>query len=269
VQLDQAHIAIHERSFGDNLDLALHVLRRHGGPLAMCAIVLIAPLAVANHLLLELARPDSFTDTLTGDVYYWLVVLVLIEAPVATALVTLYLGQALFVERPTPKPLASAFVSCLPQLLLLQVFMRLILIPPLITWIVPFGMWPYLNEVILLERNPLSGSGGRLSTMKRNAQLHRGASSEFMARALLAFCAASLLVTAVVLSENFLLENLFGLEADWTLSVIELQAGLWLVVVYFTVARYLSYLDQRIRYEGWEVELFLRAERERLTRNRA
>jgi len=51
--------------------------------------------------------------------------------------------------------------------------------------------------------------------------------------------------------------------------VLALQGVLWTVVVYFTVARFLSYLDQRIRNEGWEVELFLRAQRERLTRQTA
>ena len=42
--------------------------------------------------------------------------------------------------------------------------------------------------------------------------------------------------------------------------------ALWLVVGYFAVARFLGYLDLRIRREGWEVELVMRAEQARLTR---
>ena len=44
------------------------------------------------------------------------------------------------------------------------------------------------------------------------------------------------------------------------------QLALWIVVAYFTVVRFLGYLDLRIRREGWEVELIMRAERARLSK---
>ena len=49
-------------------------------------------------------------------------------------------------------------------------------------------------------------------------------------------------------------------------SVVRLVGflALWLVVAYFSVVRFLSYLDIRIRREGWEVELVMRAENQRL-----
>ncbi len=75
-----------------------------------------------------------------------------------------------------------------------------------------------------------------------------------------------MLITAIDWTETFLLKNLFGFEPDWIARIIELQVAMWLVAVYFTAVRFLGYLDQRIRNEGWEVELFLRAERDRLTR---
>ena len=43
-----------------------------------------------------------------------------------------------------------------------------------------------------------------------------------------------------------------------------LPIAVWLVVGFFTVVRFLSYLDLRIRREGWEVELSPRAEAARL-----
>ncbi len=55
-------------------------------------------------------------------------------------------------------------------------------------------------------------------------------------------------------------------DRDQTLFVYCLPVGVWLVVSFFTVARYLCYLDLRIRREGWEVELQLRAEAEHLAR---
>ena|SRR5438552_10403730 len=43
-----------------------------------------------------------------------------------------------------------------------------------------------------------------------------------------------------------------------------LPVALWIVMSYFNVARFLSYLDLRIRAEGWEIELRMRAEANRL-----
>jgi hypothetical protein len=154
----------------------------------------------------------------------------------------------------------------LPQLVVLQVLLRTVLIFPVMTWVVPYGIWPYLNEVILLERNPLLSRQGNVSTLKRNMNLHRNNNGEFLLRAVGAGILAALLIASLWLTQRTLLDTLFGFRAPWGGQVVAFQAVLWLVVVYFTVARFLSYLDQRIRTEGWEVELFLRAESDRLTR---
>ena len=53
---------------------------------------------------------------------------------------------------------------------------------------------------------------------------------------------------------------------DWTTFVIFPQVAIWIVMGYSTVVRFLSYLDLRIRNEGWEIELKMRAEAARLTR---
>jgi hypothetical protein len=55
---------------------------------------------------------------------------------------------------------------------------------------------------------------------------------------------------------------------DWSFSPLMIQLflplAMWMTAVYFAVVRFLSYLDIRIRQEGWEVELRLRAEAVRL-----
>ena len=43
-----------------------------------------------------------------------------------------------------------------------------------------------------------------------------------------------------------------------------LPVAMWLVFAFFAVVRFLAYLDLRIRREGWEVELMMRAEHTRL-----
>ena len=52
-------------------------------------------------------------------------------------------------------------------------------------------------------------------------------------------------------------------QATYTLCC---PLALWIVIGYFAVVRFLGYLDLRIRREGWEVELMMRAEQTRLTR---
>jgi hypothetical protein len=53
-------------------------------------------------------------------------------------------------------------------------------------------------------------------------------------------------------------------DVSWQLSWFDVQvvypACLWLVVAFMSVVRFLNYLDLRIRHEGWEVELLMRAE---------
>jgi hypothetical protein len=266
VQLDRSRIAISERSWADNLDLALHVLRSFGGPLLVCAVLVILPLAALNHLFLQQLFPDLWAEDEEVGIIYWLACLVMIEAPLATAPMTLYLGQALFNEKPEPRTVARDFASCLPQLLLLQVLLRVVLILPVITWIFPYAMWPYLNEVILLERNPLVARGGRLSTLKRNSLLHRGTFADNIVRAIGAALLSVLLIAALYMSLDMLSRHLLGLEPSAVGWLVETQLAFWIVTVYFAVVRFLSYLDGRIRNEGWEVELLLRAQRTRLAR---
>jgi len=268
MQLDRAQISIHERSWSDNLDLALHVIRRYAPAIVAFGLMGILPAAVANHLLLAPTAADELSDNPIG-LYYTLVLLVLIEAPLATALVTIYLGQALFVDRPSTRTIFHTFRACVLQMFLLQFLLRALMIFPLITIIFPYGFWPYLSEVILLERNPLVSRGGQISTLRRSARLHRGNSGQFMLEGFGTLCIAVLLTLSLSLTGNFLAGNLFGISLHEVGRLVVAQGAMWLVAVYFTVARFLNYLNQRIRDEGWEVELNLKAERDRLERQLA
>jgi hypothetical protein len=266
VELDQARIAICERTWLENLDLALHVMRTHGGRLAVCAVAGILPWAVLNYALLAGSVSELYFEEDWGVVYYWIMILVMVEAPLATAPITLYLGQALFVERPSGRKIAREFLACLPQLIVFQFLLRALLILPIVTWFVPYVLWPYLSEVILLERNRMFGGRGGVSTLARSGALHRGNGGEFLLRGVGAMWLAPLLIVALFTAQGLLLSGLLGFEGGAFAQATAFQGVVWLVTVYFTVARFLCYLDQRIRNEGWEVELSLRAQRQRLVR---
>ncbi len=262
MQIDRTRIAIRERSWSDNLDLALQVIRTYFGGLMTAALAGVLPMVLLNYVIIAVFGNRLDEDSSFGAIFL-AVLLVLVEAPLATAPLTLYLGQALFVEHPSGKRVARDLVTCLPQLLLFQLFLRNLLIFPIVA---AYALWPYLNEIILLERNPITSRGGQMSTAKRNSLMHHGGSGDNIARAILGGMLALLLVFAIWNSQAMFFDLLLGLKQGWVARVLALQGVLWTVVVYFTVVRFLRYLDQRIRNEGWEVELVLRAQRERLTR---
>ena len=80
-----------------------------------------------------------------------------------------------------------------------------------------------------------------------------------------AVCVGSLLVFSLWGSIWFFGVLLVGKwELDPSTETVRFELALWFVVGFFTIVRFLSYLDLRIRREGWEVELVVRAERTRL-----
>ncbi len=65
----------------------------------------------------------------------------------------------------------------------------------------------------------------------------------------------SALWCAITLSERFLVGVLFGQwSVGWWDFWIFLPLNLWFSAILATIFRFLSYLDARIRLEGWEVE---------------
>jgi hypothetical protein len=277
MQLDKTLIAIRERGFLDILDLALRVWRARLAAIWFVAAVGILPFAIANHLLLEgmvwgfdLLSADQPPDELVlGWMLYLYIVmlLVLIEIPLATAPLTLYLGQMAFSQRVDGKRVALETLKSLPQLALLQGVGRTMLAPWGITCFLPMVLWPYLNEVILLERNPLlrRKSSDQPTTLQRLSKLHAPNAGDVILRGLGSMTLGPLLVAALWIS-TWMIHSL--LVEDWRLTMasatIYFQGAIWSVAVLFTIVRFLSYLDLRIRNEGWELELRMRAESLRL-----
>ncbi len=122
---------------------------------------------------------------------------------------------------------------------------------------------PFAPEMLMLERSPLkkpkNGFGVKYST--RSSNLHHPLSSELFGRAIVMAFVFSALWCAITLSERFLVGVLFGQwSVGWWDFWIFLPLNLWFLAILATIFRFLSYLDARIRLEGWEVELRLKAE---------
>lgn len=260
MQLDRTRIAIRERSGLDILDLSLHVLRSHARPVAWYTLAGALPLTIFNYALLY--NVDDLPTLLV-----WTTLLMLVELPFANAPLTLYLGRALFDDEPTPGEIARDFRQSLSQLVLFQLILRAVLIVPLF---LPYALWPFLSEIVLLERNPLSShKKGEMTTMRRNTALHEAEGGVIV----WGLIACMMLLVAAMLVASFWLSwwqvvSLLTMNDEFNrpLVAVGLPLSIWVVSAYFTVVRFLSYLDVRIRREGWEVELLLRAQRARLMR---
>ncbi len=266
---DSTHIAIRERGFAEVLDLALQVCRAHAVPLLLALVVGAAPWAVLNGALLY--GMGALEDLeWEGPVPYGflLTLLVILETPLATAPMTLYLGQVTFADRIDARKMAVDYLRSLPQMIWSQGIIRALCIPMMVTMLLPYAGWPYLSELILLERNPVfAGKHKRLTTRKRSKHLHGGSSGDLLSRWLISAMAGSLMVLAVGGGFYSLVSQLINVQFGQIASLTVLYPlSLWLVVGFFAVVRFLAYLDLRIRREGWEVELTMRAEAERLAR---
>ncbi len=266
--LDDHRIVIRERGYLELLDLSLRVFRNQAGPLCVALLAGVGPLVVLNAWLLNGAAAVPPGSGPPWKFLIMMLVAVLWEAPLATAAATMCLGRALFNQPLPARRIAREFLQSLPQLIIYQVLLRGLLLATVVGSFLPFVANPYLNEVILLERNPWQAEGtNSISTGRRSSTLHHGQGGDVFARWLLNMAIGLILVAAIWGSLAAAAQWLLN-EQDWTgpFYTCLYPVALWIVVDYFTVVRFLAYLDLRIRREGWEVELLMRAELDRWTR---
>jgi len=299
VQLDSTRIAVRERGLLDIFDLSLQVSRAHGARLFPLLALGVAPLMLVNHLLIGWMMSGEFRETIfyadeIGTIarFVWdMSVLIMIEAPLASIFATAYLGQAMFVDRPPVWQMMIDVLKMLPRVAWCQLLVRGVLpVWLLLLSLDPFGdldptievvllgflaiyvaalrFWrPFINEIILLERNPLaSRQPNTLTVSRRSTQLHSPSAGDLFFRGLTT-CLIAFLLTLAVFGTFLFISGVF--LNQWRAGPLAIgivfPLSMWLVVGYLTVVRYLSYLDLRIRQEGWEIELRVRAEAARLT----
>ncbi len=293
MRLDRTRIAVRERSQTEILDLSLLVLRTFLVPIVGLVVVIAMPLMLLNWWLIQWMAADLMEESAIGRYVWTMSLLVYTEAPLAGILATLYLGKVTFYEQPTLKTLLGDAGTLAHRILWTQVILRGVL---LFIWLVTtldvddsystvegflpfvcFGLFvwrslrPYVNEIVLLERSPLSsGQSGPISIGKRSHRLHAPNAGDLFGRGITLVPLAIALGLGLLGSIWFLIAT-FTNSWDWgPLMVHVVVPGvLWLLMVYMTVVRFLSYLDLRIRREGWEVELQMRAEVARMTQRMA
>lgn len=288
MQLDRTRVAIRERGTLEICDLALHVMRAFSPALLVMLAVGIVPVMLINRLALGWMTEDLVPWTFVR--YVWVMsLLVFIQAPLATSVATVYLGDAMFLEKPTLRAVLKNLSKLSGRIFVCQGLLRGVLPAWLLAaTLSPFettpgdvllpllamalfllrALRPYVSEIVLLERNPLRSRDQRAITIgRRSAKLHNPNSGDLLARYLAIALLTVLLVIVVLFGIWFIAGTVLG---DWrwgpVMLHVVLPGAMWLVAGYMAVVRYLAYLDLRIRREGWAVELQLRAEANRLQR---
>lgn len=301
MQLDKTAIAITQRSLDDLLDLGLAVMRRYGMTLLKPALFGILPFALLNVLLLW--SITSFGDGSAGIdrtailQYIWLMlVLVYLEAPLALSGVTIVLGNIMFglpisresiLETLKKQAIATIWVLGFARM----TFPLILFIASIVIlqarraemdafasfWITMFflivfavrSFRPFAPEILLLEKCKLSKSKGGeaasgISYSARSSRLHAAGGELFAMTLMVGFVASAFLLASIIFS-TFLIGALVGKWGwGWWMDLIFYPLGLWLIALWGTVMRFLIYMNMRIRGEGWELELKLKAEARRI-----
>lgn len=265
----------------DLLDLGVRVSVAYLGPLLWWLLTAVMPLAALNWWLLAWMVVDSPDPEDVARFIAAMICLIVIEAPLASIFLTSFIGQAVFLARPRAREVFQSVATAAWRIVWCLVLCRGIGLAWLLAFYIPReegysgqeffllmlafvvlavrAFRPYLNEIILLERNPLrTDNPHKLTIRQRNSALHSPSSSDLFGRWMAAACVAVPLTLSTILSIWFC----FGmLLFDWTWGPVMIQvcvpAAMWLVVGYFAVVRFLTYLDLRIRREGWEVDLIM------------
>ncbi len=292
MKLDQTFISIRERDLLETFDLAILVTRQHLKNLLGLLFLNALPWVLFDWLLLFQYSVGMDTDSESYLFYFQMTLLVISQASIGTALITGYLGQAMFVERQSimqtyrqffRKPVLFGWVHGVIRLVVpisaLLVLANLNIDDP------AAGVWiflvvlligiqgfirafrPFVNEVVLLEKTPYKRvSDGRINFGTRMLALHQGASADLVARAFAMLFFAPLLFFS--LFGSFCLADYYLLlqaGIDFPIKTIYWTIALWMVAGFVAVVRFLFYIDTRIRQEGWAIELKMRAEGLRLS----
>jgi hypothetical protein len=242
-------VQIRERSYLEVLDLALVVIRHRPVTIGLAALAGAAPFVALNDWLMS--DPDFPFGAF--------LLLLALEAPWATAPLTIVLGGLMFGERPPVGRVLKTLWRALPSMVLFQGLVRAVLLGTIFLFPLVPSRLSFLNEVILLER------GRWWSAIRRSASLSGLRGGELFGQWLAQLFFGTIFVLCFWEGTGVALSALTTDKMTWeTPSWADalgprFQLGVWLAVVFFGVARFLNYIDQRIRMEGWEVELHLRA----------
>jgi hypothetical protein len=294
MQLDHTHVKVRLRTMAEIGDLALIMVRRYPSALLIGFVAgaflwALADLFVLGCIpIMESGYGLDDEEAMVEIFRYlaWMGLLVMLQAPAAGVLSTLYLGLAVFEQRPTWSAVRDEAKRqfkrwfwklgivrfALPPVVLLalrwgqpasgfwDVFVPIVIL----LWVsIVRAASPFMPEILLLEQCPIrSVSKDTITASRRSRSLHRPLAGDLSGR----FIAVSCILVILLFSIGYSLVWVRGISIGrWDLLnlfvlLVIYPVALWSVAGISIIVRLLNYLDCRIRLEGWEVELAVRAE---------
>lgn len=262
-------IAVRPRGILECLDLAVLVCGRHLLGVAAAVAVGAVPVILFNRLV--------FGATEDPQALPFVILLTALEMPWAAAPLTMFLGTTVFTGRVTPavwREWIRGGIGAAGPMLLFQGVLRSMAIVSCVCVLGPFFVLAayYLGPVVLLERGGIAGIVSRSIGLVRHDPAR-----------ILAF----LLIDGVLLGGGWLAGCMFldSIVSLWSGGTIvealaaaldslafgpddfspaaafaswPSQIAFWAAAAVVTAFRFFTYLDTRIRHEGWDVELMLR-----------
>jgi len=305
MQLDRTSIAIVLRGSQELLDLSLRVLREYLGRLVGIALISAVPFAILNAILLEPLRHYDqlalLTSSTTSEVFYrmqylfWMALLVFLETPLAMVGLTVTLGHTVFssslkrsdwltplwkrrntlvwilgvVRGGIPVLVVTAFVALSPDWHRGFTAITWIGLCGLCFWILRLSR-PFAPEILALELTPLKApeNAPNAFTYTKRTQWLQKASSDANGLGISTSMFALLATVVLYFCGALFVGVVFGTwQWGWWTDLVIYPIALWTVATWTAVVRFLSYMNTRIRAEGWDLELKLKAEAQRLSQH--
>lgn len=251
-----------KRTVNEQRDLAVRLIGELFKPLSFYYGVIAIPTYLFNCLLWLFIFPDSLNSDLdTFETALWSAVIVWLTISLETqfvgSLATQYLGVWLFSdsEKITKKQIFQNWWGRVFQIFYYLVLTRLI------------RLRAYYPEIILLERPPFWGNKQIASTSRR-ARLINSGGIRGMALSTV-FANEAYLISGVLSGYALILPVVNAIFPDPRLSILIVNFVAFPIFVFgcklFNVVfEFCSYINFRISYEGWDVDLAFRTEAPRL-----
>lgn len=271
MRLDRLQVAVRPRNVLECLDLTMLVCGRRPLGIAAAATIGALPMILLNRAAFADAESEASLPTLA--------LALALEMPWAAAPLTLYLGQAMFTERFTAvswRDCRRAFGAALLPLVLFQFIVRGLAFVTLFGAVVWLPLAYYVGPVILLERGRTAGVIGRCWSLCR-CELARIVLLLVIDAVLLGagwMTGYKFLESFTVLWRGGTLGDVFSavfdpsaedgdaaIAAMRTFASWPSQIAFWMAATVVAVYRFFTYLDTRIRHEGWDIELKFRSPR--------
>ncbi len=299
MQFDRTEIVIRQRNPSELMDLAIRVMQRHFLPMTAIAAGLAIPFLLYNILVTRwMISEDAILTAEAVDfpeAYQRIrrglhqIILLTVEFPLISIPVTMFLGNQTFYQPLTIRQAFTKLRSIAWRVIWVLGICRLGLVlplselfidrqlmfdprielPMLIGFLVVYlvrGNWPFAPEILGLELCPLrSKIKTTITYSQRRSGLHYAGGVDHFWRHI--GCTLATMVLALVISIALfsLLSAVFGALLESQIYDGILMPIVWAFASLFAIVfRFLSYLDSRIRLEGWELDLRLRAEGQRV-----